>query len=236
VQSYTRHQLKEDKFQEVTRGALAQAQAHRQQLVAAAIVVILVVVLAGGYFFWRTAQNDKASTGMGEAMTVYSAPLHTASAPVEPGQPTFDSAQQRAKEAEKKFQDVAQRYPHTDAGKDAAYMAAVTALEAGEYSAAESSFKAVADSGKKELSSLAKMGLASVYEATNRSDDAVKIYNDLSNKPTDSVSRERAQLALASLYETKDPAQAKKIYDQLAADKSPAVAQIAKQRQAALGK
>jgi predicted negative regulator of RcsB-dependent stress response len=236
VQSYTRHQLKEDKFQEVTRGALAQAQAHRQQLVAAAIVVILIVVLAGGYFFWRSTQNDKASTGMGEAMNVYSAPLRTANAAVEPGQLTFDSAQQRSKEAEKKFEDVAQRYPHTDAGKDAAYMAAVTALEAGDYPAAESKFKAVADAGKKELSSLAKMGLASVYEATNRSNDAIKIYNELTSKPTDSVSRERAQFALATLYESKDPAQAKKIYDQLASDKSPAIAQIAKQRQAALGK
>jgi predicted negative regulator of RcsB-dependent stress response len=236
VQSYTRHQLKEDKFQEVTRRALAQAQAHRQQLVAAAIVVILIVVLAGGYFFWRSTQNDKASTGMGEAMNVYSAPLRTANAAVGPGQLTFDSAQQRSKEAEKKFEDVAQRYPHTDAGKDAAYMAAVTALEAGDYPAAESKFKAVADAGKKELSSLAKMGLASVYEATNRSNDAIKIYNELTSKPTDSVSRERAQFALATLYESKDPAQAKKIYDQLASDKSPAIAQIAKQRQAALGK
>jgi hypothetical protein len=42
-------------------------------------------------------------------------------------------------------------------------------------------------------------------------------------------------LGLGELYEKKDPAQAKKIYDQLATSKSPAVAQIAKQRQAALG-
>jgi hypothetical protein len=236
VQSYTRHQLKEDKFQEVTRGALAQAQAHRQMLVSAAIFVIVVVVIAGGYFFWHSGQNDKASAAMGQAMNVYSAPLRTANAPVEPGQLTFDSAQQRAKEAEKKFRDVAQRYSHTDAGKDAAYMAAVTALEAEDYPVAESRFKVLADSGNKDLSSLAKMGLASIYEATNRDNDAIKIYTELSNKPTESVSRERAQFALASLYETKDPAQAKKIYDQLATDKSPAIAQIAKQRQAALGK
>ena len=49
-------------------------------------------------------------------------------------------------------------------------------------------------------------------------------------KPTVSVSRARAQFALATLYERKDPVQAKKIYDQLASDKSPAVAQMAKQR------
>jgi predicted negative regulator of RcsB-dependent stress response len=236
VQSYTRHQLKEDKFQEVTRGALGQAQAHRQQLAVGAIVILLVVVLGGGYFLWRSAQNDKASTAMGDAMNVYSAPLRAPNAAVEPGQLTFDSVQQRAKEAEKKFQAVAQQYPHTDAGKNAAYMAAVTALESSDYPAAESRFKALADSGNKDLSSLANMGLASVYESTNRDSDAVKIYTELSNKPTESVSRERAQFALASLYESKDPAQAKKIYDQLASDKSPAVAQVAKQRQAALGK
>jgi hypothetical protein len=77
--------------------------------------------------------------------------------------------------------------------------------------------------------------LASVYQATNREQDAISVYNELMRKPTESVSRERVQLMLAELYEKKDPAQAKKIYDQLASDKSPVVAQIAKQRQTALG-
>jgi tetratricopeptide (TPR) repeat protein len=114
-------------------------------------------------------------------------------------------------------------------------MAGVVALDAGQYSEAESKFKKAADRGNKDVAALAKMGLASAYEATNRDQDAINTYNELMKKPTESVSRARAQFALAALYERKDPAQAKKIYDQLASDKSQAIAQIAKERETAAG-
>ena len=235
MQSYTRHQLKEDKFQEVTRGAIAQAQEHRKQLIVGTIALLAVVIVAGGFGFWRNQQEDLASAGVGEAMNTYSAPIRTADAPVDPTILSFTSAAERDKQAEQQFDAVANKYPHVAAGKNARYMAGVVALDAGNYASAESNFKQAAEKGGKELSSLAKMGLASVYEATNRNQDAIKTYNELVNKPTESVSRERAQFALAALYEKVDPVQAKKMYDQLAADKSPAIAQIAKQRQTALG-
>jgi predicted negative regulator of RcsB-dependent stress response len=231
VQSYTRHQLKEDRFQEVTRGVLEQAQAHRQQLTLLIVAVLVLVVAVGGFAYWRSVQEDQASAAMGQAMNTYTAPIRSEAAPADPTQLSFTNAAQRDAEAEKKFQAVADKYPHTDAGKNALYMAAVAALDAGQYADAEAKFKKAADSGSKEVSSLSKMGLASVYQATGRDQDAVNVYNDLMKKPTDSVSRERVQFALAELYEKKDPSQAKKIYDQLSASKSPAVAQMAKQRQ-----
>jgi len=230
VQSYTRHQLKEDKFQEVTRGVLEQAQAHRQQLTLLVVVVLAVVVGAGAFGFWRNQQNDQASIAMGEAINTYAAPIRVQDAPVDPNQLSFASLQERDTKAEEQFQAISDKYPHTQTGKNAAYMAGVAALDAGKYSEAEAKFKKADEIGGKELASLAKMGLASIYEATNRDQDAINVYNELMKKPTVSVSRQRAQFALAALYEKKDPAQAKKMYDQLASDKSPAVAQMAKQR------
>jgi len=234
VQSYTRHQLKEDRFQEVTRGAIGQVQEHRRQLALLGVIVLVVVVAAGGFAYWRSQQDDQASAAMGQAMTTYTAPIRAEGAPTDPTQLSFTSAEQRDKEAEKQFQTIADKYQHTETGKNALYMAAAAALDAGRYSDAEAKFKKAADSGSKNLAALSKLGLASVYEATNRDQDAISIYNDLMKKPTESVSRERAQFALAELYERKDPAQAKRIYDQLAADKSPTVSQLAKQRQAAV--
>jgi predicted negative regulator of RcsB-dependent stress response len=234
VQSYTRHQLKEDKFQEMTRGALRELQAHRQQLTLLAVIVLAIVVAAGAYGFWRNQQDDQASVAMGEAMNTYSAPIVAPGTATDPNQLTFTSAADRDKKAEAQFDAIAQNYPHTQTGKNALYMSAVAALDASQYSDAEAKFKKVANSGGKDLSALAKLGLASVYEATNRDQDAISIYNELMKKPTESVSRARAQFALAALYERTNPAQAKKIYDELAADKSPAVAQIARQRQTTL--
>jgi tetratricopeptide (TPR) repeat protein len=234
VQSYTRHQLKEDKFQEVTRGALAQAQAHRSQLALFGGIALAAVIAVGGFALWRTQQNEQASAAMGKAMTTYVAPVLAPGAPADPTQLSFTSVQKRGEEAEKQFQAVADKYPHTETGKNAQYLAAAAALDAGQYADAEAKFKKAADSGSKDLAALAKLGLASVYEATNRDQDAINVYNELMKKPTQAVSRERVQFALAELYERKDPAQAKKIYDQLAADKSPTVSQLAKQRQGAI--
>ncbi|HVH85364.1 MAG TPA: tetratricopeptide repeat protein [Terriglobales bacterium] len=234
MQSYTRHQLKEDKFQEVTRGAIAQAQAHRQFLTLAGVAVLVAVIVLGGFGYWRNQQDEQASAAVGQAMNTYAAPIRTPGAPVDATQVSYATTAERDKEAERQFQAIADKYPHTDSGKNALYMTGVVALDAGDYATAEAKFKKAADVGNKEIASLAKMGLAAVSEATNRDQDAINIYNELMKKPTESVSRERAQFALASLYERKDPAQAKKIYDQLASDKSPAVAQIAKQRQGEL--
>jgi len=231
VQSYTRHQLKEDRFQEVTRGAIAQAQQHRQQLTVLGIVVLVLVLAGGAYAYWRSNQDDQASAAMGLAMNTYAAPIRAQGALVDPSFPSYASAAERDQEAEKQFQAVADKFSRTDTGKNALYMAGAAALDGGQYPDAEAKFKKVMDIGNQDLAELAKLGLASVYEATNRDQDAINIYNELIKKPTLSVSSQRAQFALADLYERKDPAQAKKIYDQLALDKSPAVAQMAKQRQ-----
>ena len=234
MQSYTRHQLKEDKFQEVTRGAIAQAQQHRQQLTLLGIVVLVVVIAGGAYTYWRSYQDEQASAAMGQALSTYAAPIRAPGAVQDPSVNSYASTGERDKEAQKQFQAVADKYPRTDTGKNALYMAAAAALDGGQYSDAEAKFKKVADIGSKDLAALAKLGLASVYEATNRDQDAINIYNELIKKPTQSVSSQHAQFALADLYERKDPAQAKRIYDQLALDKSPAVAQMAKQRQSAV--
>jgi len=234
VQSYTRHQLKEDKFQEVTRGAIAQAQEHRQQLTLLGVIVLVLVVAGGGYAYWRSYQDEQASAELGKALTTYATPIRQAGALADPNFPTYGSTAERDTEAAKQFQAVADRFPRTDSGKNALYMAGAAALDGGQYSEAESKFKKVIDVGNKDLGALAKLGLASVYEATHRDQDAINVYNELIKNPTQSVSAQRAQFALADLYEHKDPAQAKKIYDQLALDKSPTVAQLAKQRQSAV--
>jgi len=234
VQSYTRHQLKEDKFQEVTRGAIAQAQAHRQQLTLLGILVLILVLAGGAYGYSRTYQDEQASADLGKAMTTYATPIRAQGALADPSFPSYGSIAERDTEAAKQFQSVADKFPRTNSGKNALYMAGAAALDGGQYAEAESRFKKVIDIGDKYLASLARLGLASVYEATNRDQDAINIYNELIKKPTLSVSAQRAQFALADLYEHKDPAQAKKIYDQLALDKSPAVAQLAKQRQSAV--
>jgi lipopolysaccharide biosynthesis regulator YciM len=77
----------------------------------------------------------------------------------------------------------------------------------------------VASSGNKELASVAKLALAALYGNTNRTKDAVALYQELSDKPTASVSKATAQLQLAELYQASNqPLDAKRIYEQIKKD------------------
>ncbi len=75
------------------------------------------------------------------------------------------------------------------------------------------------------------MALASIYRGSNRQADAVKIYKELAEHPSATVSKTTAQLELAEMYEKTDPQQATTIYQQLQKEnpQSPA-AQLAAQK------
>ena len=60
------------------------------------------------------------------------------------------------------------------------------------------------------------MSLADLYRQTNRDQQAIDLYNELTAKPTATVPAGLAQIQLAELYESEGkPEAAKKIYAQL---------------------
>ena len=90
--------------------------------------------------------------------------------------------------------------------------------------------------GNKELASVAKLALAALYGNTNRTKDAVALYQELINQPTASVSKVTAQLQLAELYQANNqPLDAKRLYEEIKKE-NPArdAVQIATQKLAEL--
>ena len=85
------------------------------------------------------------------------------------------------------------------------------------FKAAEpTNFKEVASVGNRDLASVATNALAALYGQTNRTKDAVALYQELISKPTVSVSKTTAQLQLAELYQNSNlPLDAKRIYEQI---------------------
>jgi len=76
--------------------------------------------------------------------------------------------------------------------------------------------KAVAGYHNADLSSLAKLALASVYRNTNRTKDALELYKQLVAKPTDTVGKSIVEVQLAETYEVAGmKAEAKKQYEQI---------------------
>jgi tetratricopeptide (TPR) repeat protein len=235
VQSYTRRQLKEDRFQEAAKETVHWTVAHRKTIITVLVVAGIVTVVTASLLAYNSKQEERASEAFGRALRTYSAPLRQPNAPADPKQQSFLSLEERAKEANKQFQQVADQYPHTGSGKNARYLAAVTTLEAGDTGAAERRLKEIADSRDHERAALAKLALASLYRSSNRDTDAIKLYKDLIDHPTNSVPKVTAQFQLADAYQSKQPDEAKRIYDELAKDKDPNIAQLARQKQAAVG-
>ncbi len=193
-------------------------------IVGVALVVIAIVLL----YQQRSAKADLA---MGDAMRTLETPVIAPGQPAPAGEKTFSSAEERARAANAQFASVADTYGMTRSGRNAKYLQGVTALQMGQTSTAEQLLKSSADSWNKDIASLAKLSLASLYHGTNRDADAITIYQKLAEKPTTAVPSGLAQLQLADLYASEGKKdQARKIYAQIK-DKDPksAAAEIATQ-------
>ena len=240
MRAETRHQLKQDAFSRVTIGAAEKTAhwsvEHRNTLAIVAIALAVIVAATAGGWYYLSAQNEKASLDLTQAVRTLEAQLRPAGTPAQPGVPSFTSAKERAEAAKKQFQTILDNYPHTRSADMARYFLGVTSATEGDNTAAENNFKAVASTGNKELASIAKLALATLYANSQRSKDAVALYQELINKPTTSVSKVTAQLQLAELYQTSNqPLDAKRLYEQIKKDNPTGEAgQLATQKLAEL--
>ena len=192
---------------------------HQNTLIISGIVAIIVIAAVVGGWYYLSAQDEKASLDLTVAVRTMDTPLRAAGTPEQPDFPTFTSAKERAEAARKQLQAIVDKYPHTRTADMARYFVGVTSETIGDNAAAERDFKEVAAHGNREVASIAKDALASLYGQMNRPKDAIALYQELINKPTDSVSKVTAQMQLADLYQSSNqPLEAKKLYEQVKKD------------------
>jgi predicted negative regulator of RcsB-dependent stress response len=219
VRADVRHQLKEDRFRKFTAEQAHWAVEHRDNLVKASVAGVIVLgLLVGGYFYFNH-RDELASGELSKAVRTYNTPIRPAGSPEQPEFPTFASLTERATKAHAQFEAIATQYPHTKSADFARYFSGLTSVDMGDNAAAEKSLKQTADASSNDLSALAKMALASLYHNTNRDQQAIELYQQLTNKPSLTVSKPAAQMELAGLYASKQQtADARKIYEQLQKD------------------
>ncbi len=220
MRAQTRHQLKQDRFSKVTidtaERTLHWSVEHQNKLIVAAIVVLVIVGLAFGGWYYGNQQDQKASVEFSQAVRTMDTPIRPPNMPPQPEVASFASIKERATAAHKQFEDVVNNYPHTHAADFSHYFLGLTSAEMGDNAAAERELKGVASYHKKELATLAKFALASVYRDTNRDKQAIDIYNEIIAKPTATVSKTTAQMELAATYQSANmPLEAKRTYEQI---------------------
>lgn len=235
MRTQTRHQLKQDRFAATATEAVSWTVEHREKLIYGGIAVAVVAAILIGGWWYTQRQNEAGSAALGEALSVYNAPIVAAGQPPTPEVKTFTSNADRAKAAKAEFKNVADRYGHTASGEMAKYFVGLCDMDLNNNAEAERELKDVSGDRNADVSSLAKMALAALYRKEGKNQDAINIYKQLADKPTNTVSKASAQLALADLYEAKDPQNAKILYQQIQKEdaQSPA-AQIAQERLATI--
>src|SRR5262249_29438999 len=121
----------------------------------------------------------------------------------------------RSADAQRKFQAVANKYPHTTPGKLARYYAALCFEDLGQHNQPLEELNKLSSGNNKELASLAQYQTAVVFSRTGRADEATKIFRTLADKPSTFVPRPLALLELAGVLREKNAKEAATIYEQI---------------------
>jgi predicted negative regulator of RcsB-dependent stress response len=232
VRGTTRHQLKQNSFAETTVETISWAKENQSKLTTVLIAVLIVIGLIVGGWAFVNYRNQQASQELSSAIQKYNAPIRSEGQPASPTEISYGSAAERAKAANAEFTRIADKYSITSNGRIARYFEGITLHDMGNDAAAEKQLDDVSRSWDKQVGSLAKLALASIYQDTGKTQQAVDLYKQLIDKPTTTVGKTTAQFELANLYEgNHQPLEARKIYEQMQKDypTSP-IGQLASQK------
>jgi len=220
----TRKELKSaDHFTTTVETAFDYFGLHRRQVLLVAAGVVAAALLATGIYFWMNHERTIREEKLAEAMQVSEAPIGAPDPVTGLSYPT-----PQAKEAAevKAYSDIAAQYSGTNEGAIAEYTLAGMAVEKGRNDEARKRYQKVAEDGKKEYVSLAKLALAQLDFADGKSSDGEKLLRDLMAHPTALVSKDQATMTLARLIGKTRPAEARQMLLPLVAQ-SGAVGQAA---------
>lgn len=239
----SRRELKEDRVRTAFEDYEAFAKDHYKEIVAyVAIFLAIGAAIFGGKYYLGQAEAE-ASTKLAAALDTYHAYVGPSSPDLAAsGMQSFPTAQEKYKKALAEFQavndakGVAKVLPRLKTMRLAQYYAALCTAELGNDAAAIKSLDDSSRDSNSDLASLAKFALGGEYLKTGKTQDAIKIFQDLSEHPTATVPRSTALVALAGVYSGAQPAQARQIYDRLGKEfqDDPALASELKQQASSL--
>jgi predicted negative regulator of RcsB-dependent stress response len=233
----TRHELKEqlqhDQFTDAVSGALGYASSHRQNVIRGTIALVGVLLLSGGGYWYYSHQKSLRQQDLGAALTVVDTPVGPAN---DYGKtfPTEDAKQAAGRRA---LSGVVSKYPGSREGLIAQYYLGTLKAQANDAKGAESDLRTVANSTS-EVAPVARIALAQVYLGEKKITEAQSVLRAIVNSPTSLVSKAQAQILLAQIDESVNPAESKNILKSI--EKSdqgrPAVSRAADQLSTQLAK
>lgn len=163
--------------------------------IAAAVVLGLVIWII---YAWSGRTSAEAQTALGKAIETSQAAISETQPIAGSNQKTFKTIKERSEAAIAEFQAVADKFGGP-AGEKAKYFIAVNRLLI-DRPAGTQELEALA-TGSGEVGSLSKFALAQVKADDGKTDEAIKLYQDLAASSDPVIAKETIQFELAKLYE-----------------------------------
>jgi len=220
-----RHRLKENELSHVLNEATARLAQRQRSISLATAALVVVLLAAGGYWAWHTRSETQAQIALTQAVAIVQSPVEAPKADANgkmaqaPG--TYPTVSARAEAALVKFQDVAARYPSTQAGIAARYYAASALSMLGRPADAASRFQEVVDrAGTKNFyGRMAQLGGVEAQVQAKQYDQAIAKAQALSNATDENIPRDATLMELGRAYAAAGKKnEAKQTFDKLIAE------------------
>jgi len=240
VDRLTRQQLKHDEFRETFDRFEDYLKQHYQDILTITLLVVVAVGAAVGLKLYVDRQEAEADAALGAALQTFRAYVGTpAPGTLGPEAETYPTAEAKYKKALNEFNAVIQKYrmyPRPKAVAIARYQAGVCQALLGDQAAAIKTLEEASHERDPEIAALARLALADELAKAGKLAEAAKIYQDLADRPTLSVPKATALLAMADSYRASQPARARQIYNDLQKEfgSDPTVAETLKQEMSGL--
>jgi tetratricopeptide (TPR) repeat protein len=192
----------QDTFQEKTNQAiedLGNKLAGKGKLILYGMIGIIVVAIAVALFYnWSLRANNAAVTALGKAIEINEAQITETPIPNNPA-PTFKTEKERSDKAIEAFQKVADTYgsPYRE---QAQYFIAVNHLRSDRENGLKE-LEGLTSNGNREVANLAKFALAGARQSDGKPDEALKLYDELSNAQNLPVALDTINFQRASILE-----------------------------------
>jgi tetratricopeptide (TPR) repeat protein len=240
VDRLTRRQLKQDEFRETFERFEDYLKQHYQDILTVTLLVVVVVGAAVGLRYYVDRQEAEANAELGAALKTFGAYVGAAApGTLGPDAETYPTAQAKYKKALDGFNAIIQKYrmyPRPKAVAIARYQAGICQALLGDHAAALKTLQEAGLERDREIAALARFALADELAKTGKLPEAAKIYQELADRPTLSVPKATALLAMAGAYRASQPARARQIYKDLEKEfgSDPTVAETLKEEMGSL--
>jgi predicted negative regulator of RcsB-dependent stress response len=208
----TRKKLKSDKFAQEVGHTFEFVTEHRTDVIRYGSVAVAVLLIAGGVYFYQRHAAGVREDALAQALKIEDAKI---SPTPQPPNMTFATQQEQEAAWNKAFTDVATKYRGTQEGAIAGLYLGSRLADKGKIDESIKTLKDLIDSAPKDYAGLAKISLAEAYAGQGKMDEAKKLMQDVIDHPTILVSKEQAQIELASMLASSDPAAARKLLEPL---------------------